>query len=332
MKPKFLYLIPLGGLNDILTGIGQAHGYAKKYGRTLLISGKYTTYRVNFADYFRFVDGDIICDQRSIDAITSDPALSSYPIGDSHSDRFLASAYEYCKNGYRHKSTDTVAAIPVGDVDGDIVIVVKCGGSKFGYRTLVGKIRFTETLAGKLVERRTRIPGTYLCAQVRNTDRRCNYQAVLEEFKRRSKQCQSCYVSSDNGQVVKHFQKEIDCLNFTTFGNAPNQPLHTVSDGETSLTDALADLYIMSCSTGIVSRSKGNFITLARDCQLYGLGRCFENTAVQDCDHGGKAALPKLNRVTVIFGVLRARFSAQSLKRDGKGTLQVRKRMTKPCK
>ena len=49
---KYIYLIPCGGLNDILHDINRAITYAKKCNRILLISGGQSCYQVDFDIFF----------------------------------------------------------------------------------------------------------------------------------------------------------------------------------------------------------------------------------------------------------------------------------------
>lgn len=57
---RYLYLLPDGGFNDILSRIHICMKYCHKYNRILLINTKYTCYNINFSDYFTINNPNII--------------------------------------------------------------------------------------------------------------------------------------------------------------------------------------------------------------------------------------------------------------------------------
>ena len=80
-KPKYLYLQPKGGFNDVLSVAGGCIGLCKNHNITLLLDTFNSFYKINFADYFSLPKkfDHVIYDHRKIKAISEDTSLSVWP-------------------------------------------------------------------------------------------------------------------------------------------------------------------------------------------------------------------------------------------------------------
>lgn len=137
----YFYLVPAGGWNDILGTIERVFDYCARWNRILLINGKGTHYKVNFAEYFHIQHPNVICDTETINEII------------------------------KGKTCTKITELPTSDVD-DSILKMDYGrvkGSSLQYKMLKTFV-FSEHVKAECKRRYELLTKPYVCIQVRNTD------------------------------------------------------------------------------------------------------------------------------------------------------------------
>ena len=79
MSEKYLLYIPMGGFNDILTGVGNCLEYCEKSGRRLLLDTSNGLYLIDFSCFFEMAGDLNICDSSRIKSILKANSHSVFP-------------------------------------------------------------------------------------------------------------------------------------------------------------------------------------------------------------------------------------------------------------
>ena len=257
----YVYLIPKGGLNDILSRVDYTLNYCKKTNRKLLLDINLSEYMITFDDYFYFKDEDIITDSTVLKTILADEELSIYP--DAIDLRDIAKLeFHYNKGIYNYKGVDI--CLPSDDCPNNIIIYVTCGGGD-GLK-IFSTLNFKKNIIDHIKSQYNKIPTPYLCIQVRNTDYKCDYGALYEQNKQLIDSYKNIYVATDDEQVLKFFrEKGLTVYNFTSFPSVPCGNLHASKLlGDIKIKNLLCDMFIISMADKLLSNSVGGFIKLVR--------------------------------------------------------------------
>lgn len=270
-KPKYLYLIPMGGLNDILTRIKEAKAYCQKNNRLLLIDTVNSEYHINWSDYFKVPYSNVIYDFKIIKQIIIDNyQLSVYPKSFKEELTSLLTGkikFNHLIGNYFFESKSlTVMSKPIFNQSADIIINVECGGGN-GYdifKDLIISLKLKKYCQLKYRS----LPTKYLGLQIRNTDIKNSYQALYQKNKKLIDKYKNIYLATDDPKVIHFFKsKNLKIYNFTTFNSDGYKNLHNSNlPGYIKIRDLVCDIFLLSQSDYLLSTSKGGFIKLLRNC------------------------------------------------------------------
>jgi len=262
----YLYLIPRGGFNDQLNRIEASVEYCKKTKRTLLIDTTKSCYGINFCEYFYLTDLSIpiITDVNIIRSIIANESLSIYP--NIFKDRNIATwNFKFTEKGYVEINSNTNMRLPETTCDADIVVHVNCGNSV--YVNIFKHLFFKQNLIDHVKREFSKLPKKYLCIQIRNTDRSCDYKQLYETNKELIHSYDAIYIATDDKQSINFFKtKELNIFNFTEFQINRKDNLHYSSiPGDTKIKNLITDIYIIAMADKLLSNSVGGFIELVRN-------------------------------------------------------------------
>ena len=271
---KYILCKPQGGFCDNLQFIDGCIKYCKKYNRILLINMLHSwTYKINFSDYFYFNDSldiNVITDINNINKILSDKSKTVYPHFLKDNITYFKSIYS--KERYYYWSKDPLKR-PINinintDYQEDIIIYENCATNHNGNALNLFKLlEFKDNLLIDFYKKYNNIKKPYVCIQIRNSDRNCNYQKLYEENKDIIKKYNIVIATDDKLSLEFFKNKGLNISNFTTFPNniRKNQGLHYSSlDPDVKIKDTISDLLIISLADIILSNSNGSYITLAK--------------------------------------------------------------------
>lgn len=270
-KFRYLYLIPMGGLNDILSRIKLASHYCQKYNRILLIDTINNEYHINWSDYFKIPYSNVIYDIKVIkQIILNNDQLSIYP-------KFFKGRLANVLNGevkFNHlignyffdSLSNSIMSKPFFNPSEDLIINVECGGGN-GYEVFKDLI-LNQDLKKYCQSKYNLLPKKYLSIQVRNTDIKNNYQYLYENNQKLLNKYKNIYLATDDPKVILFFKsKNLKIYNFTTFNSDGYKNLHNSNlPGFIKIRDLICDIFILSQGEYLLSTSKGGFINLVKNC------------------------------------------------------------------
>ena len=265
---NYMYCIVKGGFNDNLCLINRGLEYCKKYNRILLVDTINSNYNVDFGNYFKFKDDNIICDAEKIRKILYDKEVTIYPsILCEKMNNILDNTiqFTYSKQGFNYKSI--ITSLPSSDVSENIVVFVAGGGGN-GY-PLFKDLIFQPNNKQIINDRYNKLIKPYIAIQIRNTDRICDYEVLYKNNKDEINSAIEIYIATDDKKALNFFiDKGLPVKNFTTYPNEDKyNNLHYSSvDPHTKFIDMLSDIYICGMAEKLISSSVGGFITLIRRC------------------------------------------------------------------
>jgi hypothetical protein len=256
----YVYLIPKGGLNDILATVNYTLNYCKTNKRKLLLDTNRSEYRVTFDDYFHFDDEDIITDSTILQTILANEELSIYPEAIKVRD-ITKIETKFNDRKYNYKGIDL--CLP-NDCPNNIIIYVACGGGD-GLK-IFSMLNFKKNIIDHIKNEYNKMPHPYLCIQVRNTDKKCDYEVIYEQNRQLIDAYKNIYLATDDEEVLKFYrEKGLAVYNFTTFPSVPFRNLHNSNlTGDIKIKNLLCDMFIISMSDKLLSNSVGGFIKLVR--------------------------------------------------------------------
>ena len=274
---KYVLFIPQGGINDCFTNISRVISYCKLKKRSLLLDMTNSTYKINFSDYFNIkkIDCNIIYNSDEIKNVLLD--LENRNLATVHPnnldfnliDLFDTNGiiFEYQSNNscvFTYKNT--LLDLP-NYVDENIILHSRCGGGN-GYN-FFKYLSLHESMKNIIKEKISLLKHNYLCIQVRNTDRQCNYKELYKTNKNMIDNFDSVYICTDSKSVFDFFK--LKCSNvfcFTTFPEGEYISLHRSNEisPDKKMMDLFTDIFIATNSKTILSNSKGGFINLLKKC------------------------------------------------------------------
>jgi hypothetical protein len=264
----YVYLQPQGGLNDNMCVISRVLDYCKHYNRTLMIDGRYSEYKMNYADYFDFPFDNVICNSNKFMEICNNPNCTVYPEGlnnkmlDLINGTYLAE--HVCGGNYTFNGHMT--SLP-NHAREETIIVFSTFGGGHGY-PLFKQLHINNYIKNECKKRYELLHPPYLCIQVRNTDYTCDYQSFYNEHKTLIHSFNEIYIATDDINVLKFYKTSgLNIKNFTTFPEGSYDSLHN-SNLSTNLKilDLMCEIYIIAMSDTLLSNSGGGFINLVRNC------------------------------------------------------------------
>jgi len=265
----YLYFLPKGGFSDILTGLNEIIEYCKIYNRIILFDTQNSMYKINFSDYFYLNIENIIYDMDVIRNICKDIS-SIYPsvIADDMTNIINGN----CKFNFTkdliciHKNN--LILLPKEKRPETIIFMTRFGGGRAYviFKTLM----FKQNIISHVLDNYSQISKPYLCIQVRNTDRKSDYQLLYTQNKTLIHSYNSIYIATDDINVLDYFKKQgLSIVNFTRFGTEKWKNLH----GNKSITpnskilDLVSDIYLIVMAEEFLSNSIGGFIQMCRECR-----------------------------------------------------------------
>ncbi len=267
-KTQYVYLIPRGGFNDILTRIYLTLDYCRKTNRVLLLDTRKTCYKICFDDYFYFknIDVTVITDINTIETIFSDTTLSIYP--DNIKDRDLKLFNFKHLSGNAYLNDNIILNLPRTDTISDIIVHVQAGINAPETSLIIFKsIYFKQNTIDHVKEQFSKLPSPYLCIQVRNTDYNCDYVSLYETNKDIIHSYNAIYIATDDKESLEFFRsKGLPIYNFTEFPSIEYRNLHYSSvDSDIKIKNVICDIYIISMAEKLLTNSRGGFIKLCQN-------------------------------------------------------------------
>lgn len=255
----FLYLVPIGGFNDILCGIAKGIDFCKKHNRILMIDLVNSYYKINCSDYFSI--DNTITDIKQIHEIIKNkqvhPNINLFQLD--------ISTFHYKKGTFIHTQTETVMDLPNENPEHDIVFSIVCGGGK-GY-PLFKQIKFNPKVVNYCKYMMNKIKKPYLCIQVRNTDRVSKYKKLYEDNKNLIKSFKTVYIATDSADVLTFFRSKCNVINYCSFPTVKCKNLHESEiSGDRKIKELVLDLCIGAHAKTLLSNSMGGYIALMRAC------------------------------------------------------------------
>jgi hypothetical protein len=277
---KYLYVQPQGGFNDTLCVIKDSINYCKNKNVTLLIDTLNATYRINFADYFKFDNSisdhaNIITDICKIKEIIKNKNIKIYPNNlDINEILNGKKKFNWTTNGYLDLENKPLSLPDYSVFDAfDLAIHVSCGGEDAARKkpfSLYSKLILSDSLVNHAKEKYESIKKPYLSIHIRNTDYKCDYKSLFFQNEAMIRSYEAVHVSTDDKSSLDFFtSNNVKVINFTTFPQTifGSGALHyAYIKPDIKIKDLFTDILIASFSENIISVSKGNFIQLLRDC------------------------------------------------------------------
>lgn len=269
---KYVMLIPRGGFNDCLYVILRTIEYCKKYKRKLLLIMTCSAYKINFKDYFDINNPIMIYDVNLIRTIMSKKKYTVYP--DSLNNKLIdildiKIAFKY-KVGGVYSYNNTKLVLPSKIVNEDIIMHSRCGGGD-GFK-LFKHLSFKDNIKDYCNQKLALLKNNkYLCIQIRNTDRKCNYQDLYTKNKVLIHSFNTIYIATDDALVIDFFKsKKLNIFNFNIFPEGQQcRSLHYSNvSSDLKIKCLICDILIATNSSVLLSNSKGGFINLIRKCFL----------------------------------------------------------------
>ena len=244
---KYIYYYCNQGLNDTLCSLYHDLVYSKKFNRILLIDMVYANYYVyNFDDVFKFINNyNIICDQNEIKKIINNKDLSF--------------RQEHCLNLSK-------------EYEEDIIKHCGCGGNDNSHK-LLRELKLTDYFINDIINKYNSIPKPYTSIHIRNTDHKCDYKLIYEEYKEKLNN-QNIFLATDSIDVLNYF-KSLN-LNIFYFTKLPdkNIPYHKAKiDNTEKLLNTISDLFLLGLADNFIYAKKSpgyykniaNFLHINRD-------------------------------------------------------------------
>ena len=186
-EKRFLLCRPLGGLNDTLCQINHCRRYAEKYGRILIVDGRYSGILGEFGDYFEMAGTDHIISTTSpempdIDAMDCLPAEV----------RGRVSTIKW--SGYTspegYVTIDSITGVPLRfdwtcNHEVPLLIHQQSGGGISSF-DLLEHLTLVPALAARVRAAIEAVPQPYLALHIRNTDYKTDLNMVMEFMLKRN--------------------------------------------------------------------------------------------------------------------------------------------------
>lgn len=254
----------MGGFNDQMCRIQRGIEYCRKTKRTLLIDTTKSCYNINFSDYFYFKNPSIpiITDMNIIQKIVKNESLTVYP---NIKNRDITSWKLNCTSSGIRELEKFLLNLPEGNCDENIILYSSCGGGNG--LTIFKELFFKQNIIDHVKSEVSKLPKKYLCIQIRNTDRSCDYKGLYETNKSLVHSYDTIYIATDDKTSIDFFKsKGLNIVNFTEFPSETIPNLHYSNiSGDTKIKNLITDIYIISMADKLLSNSVGGFIQLVKE-------------------------------------------------------------------
>jgi hypothetical protein len=276
MDTKYVLFIPQGGINDCFCGIVRTISYCKMNNRTLLLDFTNSAYNINFSDYFdiKELDCSIIYNSNEIKNIISSLKNSNcLTVHPNNLDFNLIDLFDKTKKfnyKWHHDNSYSVNNIPLDlPINAEENVILYLYGLGADGIIFFKNLLLCENIKNIINKKLTILKENYLCIQVRNTDRKCDYKNLYENNKEYIHNFDQVYICTDDKHAYDFFKSEkMNVLCFTTFPENTYRNLHDTKEilPSTKMEDLLTDIFIATNSKSILSNSKGGFIRLLQHC------------------------------------------------------------------
>jgi hypothetical protein len=257
---KYLYLIALGGLNDILCRIQKYVYYCIKNNRLLFIDTRYGTYKYNI---FRFIHIhlDLIIQKIKYFDNISINKLNFYPKGIKNDFKKIIN------NNFNIKSNQYDLRFNNKELDHDVIICAESGGGD-SFPFFYKYITINNIIKKYVIEKAKLIKKPYIAIQIRNTDIITDYKSIYLKNKELIHKYDYVYIATDNKNVIQYFKhKNLNVKNFTEFPKEKHKNLHTSNIScETKFKNLFTDMYIILNAEKAILESNGGFSDLLKEC------------------------------------------------------------------
>jgi len=262
----YIYFRPFCGFNDDLSRIAWFVRCCAACRRTLLVDGELGTYQVDYSTLLSFsqVDVPIIYDTPTIKRILQQHHMITVPFINAN---LNPTAVQDFKESAGNHPLVTLRLRNIGS----------------GY-PVFRTLEFLPIVKAECRRRMALMGNKYLCIQVRNTDRKCDYAALYDNNRDAIHSYPAVYLATDCEEVLTFFNKRLPVKNFVTFPSDPAKNLHkSPIPGTVKFMDMICDLYLLGMADQILSNSKGGYIGLAREINKH---KHFHATQFRQGEHG----------------------------------------------
>lgn len=254
---RFIFCIPITGLNDTFNQIERCWKHAERYNRTLVIDTRISGLNCDFWELFDikncFPDNEIA--GPFFDIVDRAKYLTTRPIGLSGNPAPLRSEITYSENADRLIETGESLRLNLEiDYPEQVLVHVSRGGGNESHK-LLDKVQLNTSTRNEVVGRLKHLPQSYVAAHVRNTDATSNY---MDFFKKNRSffEHKNVLICSDDQTVVDFAAEYLRRSTVFTTGvtrSRDGQPLHAgesaILRGREQAVEALVDLIALSQST-----------------------------------------------------------------------------------
>jgi hypothetical protein len=234
-----------------------------------MIDGRYSEYKMNYADYFDFPFDNVICDSTKFMEICNNPNCTVYPQGLNNTilDIINGTCLAEHVGGGVYAYNRYPACLPPHAREETIIVVCTYGGGYDGYQ-LFKQLHINNYIKNECKKRYNLLQPQYLCIQVRNTDYGCDYQSFYNEHKTLIHSFNEIYIATDDITVLEFYKTSgLNIKNFTTFPEGSYHSLHASNlSAQQKMLDLMCEIYIIAMSDTLLSNSGGGFINLIRNC------------------------------------------------------------------
>ena len=267
---KYFYLIPMGGLCDIITKINQAINYCIKYNRKLYIDTRYSSYKYNIFEFITFNHEKIIQDFDYFKQLNL-KNLSIYPPELNNEfqnilNKNINISYIPPKN-YLFNNIK-LNRLPKNDIIEDIIIYCNHGGSKKTFEYFNQYITLKNNIKIHCKKMKKKINYKYLGIHIRNTDIKIKLKKLYKDNIELFNKYKYIYISTDDINSINYFKSlNLNIINFTNFSNNNyNSPLHSNDNisCENKFKDLFFDIYAILNASEVLLKSKGGLSRLLK--------------------------------------------------------------------
>lgn len=259
---KYFYLIPQGGLCDILTKINQALKYCIESDRKLFIDTRYGRYGRNIFKYITFNHDLIIQDFDYFKKIKLDN-LSVYPkeLKNKFKNILNKKNIKITYNAPKIYSINNVQLIfPDLETSEDIIIYSNHGGSKDIFIFFNQYITLKDKIKNHCQKMIKNIKSKYLGIHIRNTDRKINIQKLYNIHKELFKKYEYIYLATDDVNSINFLKSlNLNIININSWSSDNNN-----ISFEKKFKDLFFDIYAILNASQVLLKSKGGFSRLLR--------------------------------------------------------------------
>ena len=260
---KYLYLIALGGLNDIFCRIEKYIKYCRENNRLLFIDTRYGTYRYNILRYLIIKDNNVIQNINyfkniDINKLSFYPNEIKYIFDDIINKKFIK---QNNKNNLIFRGQK---------LNEDVIVCCESGGGDsfdFFYKHVFIKNKIKDYIKEKA--KLIKVP--YIAIHIRNTDIVTDYKKIYLTNKNLIHKYSLVYVATDNKNVISYFKnKNLNVKNFTQFPKLKHKNLHSSNlSCETKFKNLFTDMYMILKADKVILESQGGFANLLKICYKY---------------------------------------------------------------